>query len=304
MVVAMNRQLWILMLIFMGTMVHAQAAGPYFPPQNANTVLAGPTTGAAASPAFRALVAADTGGGTSGTLPPAGAVGELQYINCVGSGNTQTVTMTIASPAVVTWATSVQWSVSATNPTVWTCPIVFTTTGALPTGITSGTTYYIVGASVSGLNFDLATTAANALACTASFPSCTGIVNTSGSQSGTQTGTMGAALTTATWTAGAGMLLSAGDWDCTSLWQAVAASLTTDTGYLSGTSTSIAQPGNNNYSSVRYASGSIGSPAQNLISPPVLALYSSPTIIYGEGQVIFGGGTATGSAFLRCRRWP
>ena len=246
-------------------------------------------------------------GVTGSSAASAGNYGELQYVNCIGPTNgNQTINVTIASPAVVTWASAVQWAVSATNPTSWTCPIVFTSSGALPTGITSGTTYFVVGASVSGINFDLADTSAHALACTSSFGSCTGIINTTGTQSGTQTGTMGAAVSTTTWTAGAGMNLTAGDWDCTSTWQALGASLTTTTGYLSAVNTANnAAPGGvnlQNFSSVRYSSVSAGSEQDNLASPPTQELLGGTTAIYGIGEVIFGGGTATASALLRCRR--
>lgn len=83
---------------------------------------------------------------------------------------TATVTITIASPGVVTW----NFHGLSTGT-----PVVFTTTGALPTGITAGTTYYVIAVDAS--TFQIATSFANALAGTA--------VNTSGSQSGTHTGT-------------------------------------------------------------------------------------------------------------------
>ena len=83
--------------------------------------------------------------------------------------NTATVTITIATPGVVTWTGH-----GLTTGT----PVFFTTTGALPTGITASTTYYVIA--VDANTFQIATTAANAYAGTA--------VNTSGSQSGTQTG--------------------------------------------------------------------------------------------------------------------
>jgi len=72
-----------------------------------------------------------------------------------------TATITIASPAVVT--STVLYTEGAA--------IKFSTTGALPTGITAGTTYYVYNAN--GLTFQLLTAAG-------------AIVNTSGSQSGTQ----------------------------------------------------------------------------------------------------------------------
>lgn len=71
-----------------------------------------------------------------------------------------TATISIASPAVV------NTSVSLPNGE----PIVFTSTGALPTGLLIGTTYYVVNSS--GATFNLALTAGGAA------------INTSGTQSG------------------------------------------------------------------------------------------------------------------------
>lgn len=79
---------------------------------------------------------------------------------------TTAVTMTIASPCVVTWGGN-----SFTDNQ----PIVFTTTGALPTGLTAGTTYYVKAAGPVGNTFQIAAT-----------PGGTAI-NTTGSQSGTHT---------------------------------------------------------------------------------------------------------------------
>jgi hypothetical protein len=73
-----------------------------------------------------------------------------------------TVTITIASPAVVTSSVNLPNNSS----------IQLGTTGALPTGLTAGTTYYVVN--VSGTTFNLATTANGTP------------INTSGSQSGVQ----------------------------------------------------------------------------------------------------------------------
>lgn len=79
-----------------------------------------------------------------------------------------TATITIASPAVVTEA----GHGLATGNIVY-----FTTTGALPTGLSANTRYWAIV--VDANTFRLATTLANALAGTA--------INTSGSQSGTHT---------------------------------------------------------------------------------------------------------------------
>lgn len=77
----------------------------------------------------------------------------------------QNVTMTIASPCVVTYASSDKLPLQN-------APIVFSTSGTLPTGIVAGTTYYVK--SPSGTTSNIST-----------VPSGTSI-NTSGTQSGTQ----------------------------------------------------------------------------------------------------------------------
>jgi hypothetical protein len=83
----------------------------------------------------------------------------------------RTATMTIASPCVVTLASNGFSPGQAVR---------FTTTGALPTGIVAGTTYY--AGNMVGSTFNLYDTEANAIT-----GGATGRVDTSGSQSGTQT---------------------------------------------------------------------------------------------------------------------
>jgi hypothetical protein len=80
-----------------------------------------------------------------------------------------TVTMTIATPCVVTWTSHGL----ATGTSV-----TFTTSGALPTGLSANTPYYITV--VDANTFKLSTSLANLAAGT--------FVSTSGSQSGTHTG--------------------------------------------------------------------------------------------------------------------
>ena len=79
-----------------------------------------------------------------------------------------TVTITIATPGVVTLASDGFQTGDM---------IYLTTTGALPTGLSQNTIYYVINVTTS--TFRLATSAANAAAGTA--------INTSGSQSGTHT---------------------------------------------------------------------------------------------------------------------
>lgn len=80
---------------------------------------------------------------------------------------TDTVTMTIANPGVVT--TTIDMKTGT--------PVVFTTTGALPTGITASTVYYWIRTAATTGN--VATSKADALAGTT--------ITTSGSQSGVHT---------------------------------------------------------------------------------------------------------------------
>lgn len=83
---------------------------------------------------------------------------------CAPSG---TVTMTIATPGVVTWAGGHGLEAGS--------PIVFSTNGALPTGVTAGTTYYVLPTDLTVTTFKFAST-----------PGGTPIV-TSGTQSGVHT---------------------------------------------------------------------------------------------------------------------
>lgn len=89
-----------------------------------------------------------------------------RYISCDSGSRNSTVTMTIASPGVVTWTG---------NLIPDNLGVVFTTTGALPTGITAGVTYY--ARDITADTFRVAAT-----------PGGTAI-NTSGSQSGVHTAT-------------------------------------------------------------------------------------------------------------------
>lgn len=84
---------------------------------------------------------------------------EIQFVQ-----RAATVTMTIAAPVVVSWTAH-----GLANGR----PIIFTTTGALPTGITAGATYYVVSAGAN--SFQIAATVGGAS------------ITTSGSQSGTHT---------------------------------------------------------------------------------------------------------------------
>ena len=92
--------------------------------------------------------------------------GPMYYWNASVGTTPNPVTITIATPGVFTL------SAGALTDTM---AIILLTSGALPTGLTSGTVYYVGGAS--GSTFRLATTYANAIAGT--------YITTSGTQSGT-----------------------------------------------------------------------------------------------------------------------
>jgi hypothetical protein len=146
----------------------ADAAAPVAQTLSVQSVVAGTSSTAGAD--FTLTGSQNTGSGLAGNL-----IVSTGFSNTVG---TATVTITIATPGVITWTA---------HGLVIGSPVVFTTTGALPTGITAGTTYFAITSSTLGVNtFQIATSAANAAAGTA--------VATSGTQSGVQTGTTSATV--------------------------------------------------------------------------------------------------------------
>jgi hypothetical protein len=109
----------------------------------------------------------DTGVSTGGDIAVRGSA-TITDSAFLGNTTPQTVTISIATPGVVTVSSGVSPKPGAT--------IVFSTTGALPTGLTAGTTYYVRTSSWTSTTFTVSTTSASGSA-----------VNTTGSQSGTQT---------------------------------------------------------------------------------------------------------------------
>lgn len=112
----------------------------------------------------------DNSAGTAGLMYQATATGWSQIIfhneiSFAALTTTATVTMTIATPGVISWAS---------HPFVNGQAVSFSSTGVLPTGITAGVTYYVV--SVASGTFQVAAFSGG--------PALT----TSGTQSGTHTG--------------------------------------------------------------------------------------------------------------------
>jgi len=82
------------------------------------------------------------------------------------------VTITIATPGVITWFTGTHGLSGGES-------VVFSTTGALPTGLTAGTTYYVLSAGITTTTFRVSLTPGGSA------------VNTSGVQSGIHRATIG-----------------------------------------------------------------------------------------------------------------
>lgn len=130
------------------------------------TPLAGNFTTLGATGLFTPSTTNGIKGTTAADSANAGSVGEI--ISALCPGTSTTVTISQASPGVVSWTGHGIIGVGA---------LQFTTTGSLPTGLTAGTQYYAVP--INANSFNVASSVANALA--GSF------INTTSAGSGVQT---------------------------------------------------------------------------------------------------------------------
>lgn len=105
--------------------------------------------------------------------------GVVDVIGSLSHDERATVTMTIASPAVVTWGIT-----GNGHGLVAGSPFKFSTTGALPTGVTAGTQYYVIATGLTETTFQFSTSNGGSA------------VNSSGTQSGVHTGIAGPKLPT------------------------------------------------------------------------------------------------------------
>jgi hypothetical protein len=224
----------------------------------------------------------------------AGNVGE--YINavCPAPGTTTTVTITIATPGVVTWTAH---GISNTFGG-GVCPVVFTTTGALPTGLTAGTVVYTVPSSIAANTFQVATSVDNALAGTS--------IATSGTQSGTQTGTINVPLSTQTGASVTGVSLTAGDWD---VWGQVIDAPAGTTNYtllISGISTGAGViaggAGTPGRTDCAYGAGIVGGSQNACAVSPARFSVASTTTLYLVANNTFTASTMTASGSMLARR--
>lgn len=128
-----------------------------------------PTGSSTASAQYEDQKAANTSGGASVAGAWYGRSLNTEVYDSIGlSLRSATFTVTIATPGLFTWTS---------HGLVAGTAIVFTTTGALPTGLTAGTTYWVIAAGLTANDFQVSATQGGAA------------VNTSGSQSGTHTAT-------------------------------------------------------------------------------------------------------------------
>lgn len=106
--------------------------------------------------------------GSDPVLEYDGSTLSVPTIFCIAVGSVAaTVTISIASPAVITWANH---GFSAGQG------VIFTTSGALPTGLLPNTEYYVIAAGLTSGTFRVSATPGGSA------------INTTGTQSGTQTG--------------------------------------------------------------------------------------------------------------------
>lgn len=217
---------------------------------------------------------------TSGNLVTSGV--------CPGTGGTATVTITIATPGVITWTA---------HGMVGACPVVLTTSGALPTGLSASTTYWVVPSSITANTFQLATTVANALAGTA--------IATSGTQSGTQTGTGGSTLSTGAAANVTGVSLTQGDWDCRSTIShnlGASTSVTIASGSTNTTSATIGTQGGNSVMTNSTAANVMGVAGFDIKIAADRQKLTSTTNVYLVAKDTFTVSTDVAYGNITCRQ--
>ena len=223
-------------------------------------------------------------GTTTNDNVQAGSVGE--FIQATDPLSTLAVTITIASPAVITWTSH---GLSANDA------VYFTTSGALPTGLTTNTTYYVVGSSITANTFEVATSVANAIANTP--------INTSGTQSGTQTAFSAAFMASASVQDLTAIQITAGDWD---VWGTVAmraAPTTTVSAISAGINTTAnTLPGIGNGPRQEFVFTGTTGQEQDVTTGPFRYSVASTTTLHLVGLASFGTSTMQGYGNIQARR--
>lgn len=234
--------------------------------------------------------------GASVTLTPTSGTNWIMTTNgdfvtsgvCPGTASTATVTITIATPGVIT---------DTAHGFTGACPVVLTTSGALPTGLTAATVYWVVPSSITTNTYQLATTVANALAGTS--------IATSGTQSGTQTRTSGSTLSTGAAANITGLSLTQGDWDCRATKSSVlgaSTSVTIMSGSISQTSATAGTRGGNAINLLSTAANVMGVGGTDIAIGSARQLLSATTNVFLVAQDTFTVSTNVAYGNLTCRR--
>ena len=218
------------------------------------------------------------------TTAAAGSIGEYLEVNQLNQS--ATVTTPVASPGVVNWATH---GLVPGNT-------VSFSGGTLPTGITSGTVYYVIN----GANFAVGTFSISATPGGAA-------INFTGTSSGTQTGTTLVALTSGATNATniAALVLSPGDWDIFGSTAFVPGSGTTTTlanaWCSSAGATMPTQPNHGNSWQRVITTGLAG---EDFIVPlgRLRLLVTTSTPVYLQAQATFGASTLSVYGNINARR--
>lgn len=207
---------------------------------------------------------------------------------CPASSSTATVTITIATPGIIT---------DTAHGLTGICPVTFTTTGALPTGLTASTVYYVVPSSITTNTYSVASSMANAAAGT--------MIATSGTQSGTQTRTSGVPISTATAANIAGVNLSQGEWECRGIISrtlGASTSVTILSGSIGSTSATIGTQGTNAATFLQTAANVMGALGEDTKIGPERTSLTSTTVLYLVAKDTFTVSTNNAFGALTCRR--
>lgn len=220
-------------------------------------------------------------GTTTNDNAAAGYVGE--YFSANSTGTAATVTISIASPAVITWTSH---GLSAGSV------VTFTTTVALPTGLTAGTPYYVISTGLTSGSFQVSATAFGTA------------VNTSGTQSGTQTGTSATTLSNGVINNIGAIQLTAGDWDVSGVVAYHSASGTTIPADvkqgISTTSATLGALGTFSYDYIAVALAAADDPVYP--TPVVRISIAATTTVYLIGMSDFTVSTLIAYGQMRARR--
>lgn len=221
------------------------------------------------------------------TYPP-----QYVEVNCGSAVSGASVTFTNATPTVGTW-TSPPWTITGTVNAV-ACPIYITANA--PTGLSNTTQYWAVPIAGAPSTFNVASSAANALAGTFLATSAT---------STTANITSDVVLTTATVGITSAVALPGGDWDCMTSTYYVPTSSTSVTNLQQGLSLSATAIGALGTYSDWESAANVVTVTNNpvLPSPSVRESLTATTNLYDLTFATFTVSTLYASSDLRCRKW-